>query len=166
MFPHLFRKCSFIKQQSGTHRRSQVHLLHVLALGSRGFRFDDRFNQGAGILDNLNLVERDLADPRVNDSGFIDTILDLARLGFLDGSLSHRITVPVFGFGNPDREGPERLLTESAPPNASCPGWLSPRQSRSQPPLIFATMSSPPTKSSSAASSASRSLSPGDHSQN
>src|SRR5215213_4196014 len=68
------------------HGRGDRDLLDVGALGAGGLRAGDRIREGPDVLDKLAVLERDLADACMNDTGLLDAELDGAALGGPDGS--------------------------------------------------------------------------------
>src|SRR5580693_88402 len=57
----------------------------VAAFGGRRLGADELFDDGGVVLEQLALVEADLADDQVDDGAAVGAVLDLAGLGLFDG---------------------------------------------------------------------------------
>ena len=69
----------------GAHGAAHVERLDIGTLGGGGLRLDNRFHQDGHIFDQLVVIEGNLADGAMSDSGLINTIFNLTSFDFLDG---------------------------------------------------------------------------------
>ena len=69
----------------GAHAGGHDDGADVAALGGRGLGSDELLDDRLVVAEQLLVLERGLADDHVDDRGAVGAVLDLARLGLLDG---------------------------------------------------------------------------------
>src|SRR5690348_7491354 len=97
--PLLSRQRADVHPHARSHRGADGHLLHVGAFRAGRLCPLDRISQRTCILNQLVVVEADLADPGVNDARLLRAEFHLAAFAAATAPFTSMVTVPRRGFG-------------------------------------------------------------------